>query len=157
MSPSSRGSGCAAQPTSIGNRHALPRSARAVGCGELCGTLRKSTRQVLVGAARVVHRPPHHRVSAHASEQGIDRLLHRTADVHGADPDVPAEIRQFQHRHHAVGRRDRDALGFPSAFSLFALCRLRSSRARRATARFSRVSRQALNAPSGVRSSNAAR
>jgi hypothetical protein len=57
-----------------------------------------------------VHRPPHHRVSAHAREQRVDRLLHRAADVRRSDLNVPAEIRQFQHRHHAVDGHDRDAV-----------------------------------------------
>ena len=98
------------EPAGIGDRHALPRAAKAVGRGELRGALRISAGQVLVGAARVVHRPPHHRVFAHPGEQRVDRLLHGAADICRADLDVPAEIGQFQHRHHAVDRHDRDAV-----------------------------------------------
>ena len=100
----------ALEPACIGDRHALPRPAKAVGCGELRPRPPHAARQVLVGAARVVHRPPHHGVFAHAGKQRIDRLLHGAADIGRADLDVPGEVGQFQHRHHAVDRHDRDAV-----------------------------------------------
>src|SRR5262249_37698946 len=79
---------------------------------ELGGTLRLGAGKVLVGATWVVHCPPHHRVFADPGEQRVDRLLHRTADVCRTHLDVPAEIGQFQHRHHAVDRYYRDAVDF---------------------------------------------
>ena len=96
------------EPPRIGDRHALARPAETVGRGELRRAGRVLARQVLVGAARVVHRTPHHGVFAHPGQQRVDRLLHRAADIHRADLDVPGQVRQFQHRHHAVDRHDRD-------------------------------------------------
>jgi hypothetical protein len=103
------------EPARIGDRHALPRPAEPVRRGELRRPGGVLARQVLIGAARVVHRPPHHRVVADAGQQRVDRLLHRAADIHRADLDVPGQVRQFQHRHHAVDRDDRDPvdLGMP--------------------------------------------
>jgi hypothetical protein len=51
-----------------------------------------------------------HTTVTHAREQCVDSLLHGTANVGRAHLDVPAEIVQFQHRHHAVDGHDRDAV-----------------------------------------------
>jgi hypothetical protein len=57
----------------------------------------------------------HTTAQLHPREQRVDRLLHSAADICRADLDMPAEVGQFQHRHHAVDRDDRDAvdLGMP--------------------------------------------
>ena len=98
------------EPACIRDRVELPRAAEPVGRGELQRAVGLRARQVLVSAARIVHRAPHQRVFADAREQRVGRLLHCAADIHGAGLDVPREIRQLQHRHHAIDRHDADAV-----------------------------------------------
>src|SRR5262245_859047 len=73
----------------VGHCHVLTRPAEAERSGELGGASRLRTWQVLVGALGVVHRPPNHGVSAHASKQCIGRLLDGAPDVVTAYLHVP--------------------------------------------------------------------
>src|SRR5579872_6211677 len=70
------------EPAGVGDRHPLPRPAKAVRRGELRRAGGVASRQVLVGATRVVHRAPDDGVFTDTSEQRVDRLLHRAADIH---------------------------------------------------------------------------
>ena len=45
-------------------------------------------------------------------EEGICRLLHRAADIRRPDLDVPSEVGQFQHRHHAIDRDNGNTVDF---------------------------------------------
>jgi hypothetical protein len=47
---------------------------------------------------------------AHAGEQGVDGLLDRAADIDRIHLDLPAQVRELQHRHHAVDGHDGDAV-----------------------------------------------
>src|SRR5262245_44764125 len=73
----------------VGHCHVLTWPAEAERSGELGGASRLRTWQVLVGALGVVHRPPNHGVSAHASKQCIGRLLDGAPDVVTAYLHVP--------------------------------------------------------------------
>ena len=98
------------QPAGVRDRHALARTTEPVRSGELRRAVRVGAGQVLIGAAGVVHRPPHHRMRAHPGEQGVDGLLDRAADIDRVHLDLPGQVRELQHRHHAVDRHDGDAV-----------------------------------------------
>ena len=98
------------QPAGVRHRHALSGTAEAIRGGKLRRSLGVGARQVLVGAAGVVHGPPDHRILADPGQQRVDGLLHRAADIDRLHLHVPAQIREFQHGHHAVDRHDADAV-----------------------------------------------
>ena len=100
------------QPACVGDRHALARAAKAVRAGELQCAGCVLARQVLIGALGVMHGAPHHRVFAHARQQRVHRLLHGAADVDRAGLDMPRQVGQLQHGHHAVDRHHGDAIDF---------------------------------------------
>jgi len=83
------------EPARVRDRHALSGTAEPVWGGKLRRSLGVGARQVLVGAAGVVHGPPDHRIRADPGQQRVDGLLHRTADIDGLHLDVPAQTREF--------------------------------------------------------------